>query len=256
MVSVTLVYYGAGSLEALPYFFTQFLCNRTDFAELVVQLLKTVESTYHILFCSQLLCCFAECGLCLKILLEVIFASFEVQFQQVIELLQAQLVVVPQLCCVLWWYRLYLVPFILQGLHLLISLVNVFRGGKGLYALDDFLLALQISLFLLFALLEQLLSLILDECHLGLEFFLLRVLLQNVCSSIPAVVQIFFLGRFAFLVQQKVKCRLQMVQFCFGYFFFTVSQLFHAIEHLFLSSIDMLFLRVFHVILKLIMWIM
>ena len=79
MFCMTFVYDAAGSLETLPDLFTQLFCYRSYFAELVMQFLKAVKGTDDILFIAQFLCCFAECCLGLKILLEVIFTSFEIQ---------------------------------------------------------------------------------------------------------------------------------------------------------------------------------
>ena len=75
----------AGSLEPAPNLLTQLLGYRAYFAILCVEFLQLVESRDDIFFLVEFLSSLAELGLCLKILLEVVFTSLVVELQQVVE---------------------------------------------------------------------------------------------------------------------------------------------------------------------------
>ena len=117
---VLLVDNSASSLETFPNLLSQLLGNRTDFAILLVEVLKLVEGRNNILFLIEFLCSLAELGLGFKILLEVIFASFAVQLEHVVELLYIELIVLPYLVCLVCRDVFDFLPFLLQGLEVLI----------------------------------------------------------------------------------------------------------------------------------------
>ena len=103
-----------------------------------MQFLQLVEGADDIRFVSQLLSSLTKLGLSLQIFLEVIFAGLAVQFQQVVELLNIQLVVAPQFVGFLSGNVLNLFPLVLQGFEVLVRLVGLFRrGNHRLYLLDD-----------------------------------------------------------------------------------------------------------------------
>ena len=61
-----------------------------------MQFLQLMESTDDIRLLSQFFSSLAQMGLYLKILLEIIFASLDVEFEHIVELLYIQLIVAPQ----------------------------------------------------------------------------------------------------------------------------------------------------------------
>ena len=72
---------GRSCFKPIPDFITQFFGYRTCIAELLMQLLKLVESGNNIFLVSQLFGSFAEMRFDFQVLFEVIFAEFIVQFQ-------------------------------------------------------------------------------------------------------------------------------------------------------------------------------
>ena len=204
------------SLEAVPYFLAQLAGYGTSLAILLMQLLQLVEGTDDICLFSQLLCSLAKLGLDFQVLLEVIFTCLAVQLQQVVELLHIQLVVTPQFVGLLCWHVLDFFPLFLQGFEVLIRLVSLLRGGyHGLYLLDDGELLLQVLLLLLLLLAEQLLTLFLDNTHLGLEGFLLWVGCYLVLFWVATTINIFLEGCFTFGNMQLVEDCLQVVDLVF-----------------------------------------
>ena len=117
---VLLVDHGACRLETAPDLLAQFLGNRTDFAVLLVQVLQLVEGRDDIRLLVELFSSFAECGLSLEVFLEVIFTCLAVEFQKVVELLHVELVVAPQLISLVGRHGLDILPFLLQGLEVII----------------------------------------------------------------------------------------------------------------------------------------
>ena len=83
----------------------------------------------HVFLLGQLLCCLAQTGLQFEVLLEVIFACLTVQAEHVVELLDIELVVAPQLVSLFCGYVLDLTPLLLKRLELLIALVG-FLGRR------------------------------------------------------------------------------------------------------------------------------
>ena len=117
---VLLVNHGAGILESGPDFLAQILSHRTNLTILLVQVLQLVEGRDYVWFLSQFLGSLAQLGLRLQVFLEVVFASLVVEFQEVVELLHVELVVLPHLVGLLSRNSLYLFPLLLQGLEFLI----------------------------------------------------------------------------------------------------------------------------------------
>ena len=110
----------AGSLEPAPYLLTQLLGHWAYLAILCVEFLQLVEGRDNIFFLVEFLGSLAELGLCLKILLEVVFTSLVVELQQVVELLYVELIAAPELVGLVGRNGLYLFPFLLQGFKFLI----------------------------------------------------------------------------------------------------------------------------------------
>ena len=92
MLLVAFVDDGACRLESCPYLFAQLFCHRSHLAVFLMQFLQAVECVDDILFVGEFLCRLAQGGLCLEVFLEVVFACFGVEFQQVVVLLYIELV--------------------------------------------------------------------------------------------------------------------------------------------------------------------
>lgn len=82
-----------------------------------MEFLQLVESRDDIFFLVEFLSSLAEFGLCLKILLEVVFTSLVVELQQVVELLYVELIAAPELVGLVGRNGLNLFPFLLQVLN-------------------------------------------------------------------------------------------------------------------------------------------
>ena len=129
MLLVTLVDDSGGRLEAVPDFFAQILADRTNLTIFCMEFLQLVESTNHICLVGQTLGSLTEFGLQFKVLLEIIFAGFTVQFQKVIELLHVELVVTPEFTGLFCRHIFDFFPFCLQGFEILIGFIGLFRRG-------------------------------------------------------------------------------------------------------------------------------
>ena len=242
MLLVALVDDGRGSLEACPHLFAQVFRHRADLAILGVELLQLVEGADDVGLLSELLSSFAELCLQFQVLLEVVFAGFVVELQQVVELLNVELVVAPQLIGLLGRHSLDVAPLLLQLLELLIGAVGlVGRGCHALYLLDDLKFLLQVLLLLSFLSLEYLGAFLLDDVHFGLEHFFKVVGAHYVVIGVAATVDVFLQLLFALGDVQLVEYRLQQVYFVFLRVFFTVSNFLHAVEHFLLRGVDFLF---------------
>ena len=113
MLLVTLVDDGRRSLKTCPNLFAQFFGYRSNFAVLLMQFLQLVEGTNYVFFVGKVLSRFTQLRLQLQVFLEIIFARFPIEVQQVVKLLNVQLVVAPQFASVLWGYGLNLFPLLL-----------------------------------------------------------------------------------------------------------------------------------------------
>ena len=225
-------------LEALPDFLAQLLADRTNLTVFLMQLLQLVEGADDILFVGQLLGSLAEFGLQLQILLEVIFTSLAIQLQQVIELLDIQLIVAPQFVSLVSGDVLNLTPLVLQGLEVLIRLVSLLgRGHHRLDFLDDGQLLLQVVLFLLLLLTEQLLTLLTNDNHLSLESLLNLVRGNLILFRIATAIDIGFKLCFTLGNMQLIEASLQIVHFVLLGSLVAMSQLTYALKHFLLGLI-------------------
>ena len=207
---------GAGGLETVPDLFTLFLGHGTDLTVFLMQFLQLVEGANDVGLLGQFLGSLTEALLLFLVLAEVVFAGFAVQAQHVVELLDVELVVAPQLAGFLGRNVLYLAPLLLQGLEILIALIGLFRGGDhGLDLLNDTEFLGQVLLLLGFLLLEDLGTLLLDDDHLGLEGFFLLIGSNLVFLRISATVHIRFETGFALCQMQLVEGGLQVVHLLF-----------------------------------------
>ena len=117
---VLLVDDSAGSLEASPDALTQVLGYRTDLTIFLVKVLQLVEGGDDIFLVCQFLSSFAEGGLSLQVLLEVVLTSLAVEFQQVVVLLHVELIVAPKLAGFVCRHSLDFLPFLLEGFEVII----------------------------------------------------------------------------------------------------------------------------------------
>ena len=203
-----------------------------------MQLLQLVEGADDIRLVGQLLCGLTELSLQLQVLLEVVLAGFTVQFQQVVELLDIQLVVTPQLVGLLSRHVLNITPLVLQGLEVLIRLVSLLgRGHHRLDFLDDGQLLLQVVLFLLLLLTEQLLTLLTNDNHLGLESLLNLVRGNLILFRIATAIDIGFKLCFTLGNMQLIEASLQIVHFVLLGSLVAMSQLTYALKHFLLGLI-------------------
>ena len=189
-----------------------------------------MECAYHVLLCTQFLSSLAQLSLSFKILLEVIFASLEVHLQQIVELLQTEFVIVPQFVGILCRHSLYLAPFSLQSLHLLIGIASLLRSsGESFYALYYLLLALKVSQLFSLLLLEGSLSALLYYIHFSLERLLCLVRHRYILHRVAATIDVGFLCSLTVCVEQMIEGSLQVIKFSLVNFFLTVSEFLHTL---------------------------
>ena len=138
-------------LELCPYVFAYLLGDGSRLLPFLMEGLQLAECLQHIGIVGQRLGLLDETHLGLEVLLEVVVAQLVAELQQIVELLDVELIVLPELRGTLGRHGLYLLPLVLQGLELVEVLVGLLgRGGELLYALQDFELTLQVGLLLLF----------------------------------------------------------------------------------------------------------
>ena len=183
---------------------------------MLVQFLQLVEGADDVGLVGQLLGSLTQTRLHFKVLLEVVFASLAVQFQQVVELLHVELIVAPQLVSALSRHSLDFAPLLLQFLELLERPVGlVGRCGHSLYFLDDLKFTFQVVLLFRLLRLENLSPLFLDDVHLGLESLFLVVGSHLIGFRVATGIEIFFLLGLALGDMQFVEEGLQQVDFGF-----------------------------------------
>ena len=120
MVLMALVDDRAGCLEAVPDVLTEVLGHGPRLLVFLMKSLELVEGTDDIRFVGQLLGHLAQARLGLQVLPEVIFPHLAVHLQQVVELLHAELVVLPQFGGILGGYGLYLLPLCLKAAEFIV----------------------------------------------------------------------------------------------------------------------------------------
>ena len=196
MLLVTTVHGSRGCFEACPYFVAQFFGYRSCVAEFLMQFLQLMESGNHIRFVCQFLGGFAKMILYFKILLEVIFTEFVIQFQKVVELLDIQLVVLPQFVNLGLRHDFNFVPLLLQFLEFRIVLIGIFRRFHQLFQfLDDRKLDLQVEFFQFLLFCIERASFFLDDGHGIFEFLFQSVGLWNkLFNSSPILNELLLCG--------------------------------------------------------------
>ena len=151
---VLLVDDGGSGFEAVPEVFAQFTRYGSYLCPLVVQLLECTACLHYGGVLLQFLCCLAEQGLHLEVLLEVQVAQLDVYLDEVVELLLVLLVEFPNLLRVGGGNLSDGLPLGLEVAHLLEVAHHVggLRLCHGFHLLEDSLLALQVLLHLRFVL--------------------------------------------------------------------------------------------------------
>ena len=189
MLLVTAVYSRRSSLETVPDFVTQFFSYRTCITKFLMQLLKLVESGNYIFFVSKLFGCFAKMSLDLQILFEVIFTKFVVQFQQIVEFLYVQLVILPKFIHLALRNQFGFVPLLLQLFELCIRFIGIItRFYQFFKFFDNGKLDLQIFFFLTFLFGYKLTSFLFDRSHEAFEFLFCRIILRSEVFGSASVV--------------------------------------------------------------------
>ena len=207
-----------------------------------MQLLQLMESTDYICLVGQFLSSFTQFGFQLQVLLKVVFTSLAIKLQQVIELLNIQLVVAPQLVSMFCGYILYFAPLFLKSLKFLVRLISLFRrGDHGLDLFDDGKLLLQIVLLLLLLFAKQLLPFLLDDAHLSLKGFLVGIRDYLVLLWVTTAINILLQLSLTFGNMQLVEGGLQIVNLILLGSLVAMSDFTHTLEHLFLCLILLTF---------------
>ena len=110
---VLLVDDGGSGLEACPHLLAQVFGHGACLAEFLVELLQLVEGADDVFLVVELLGGLAETRLYFKVFLEVVFAGFAIELEQVVELLYIELVAAPKLVGFLGGHGLDVFPFLL-----------------------------------------------------------------------------------------------------------------------------------------------
>ena len=229
---------GRCGLEACPYLFAQLFGHGACLAEFLMELLQLVEGRHDVCLLGQLLGGFAEVGLYLEVLLEVIFAELIVQLQQVVELLHVELVVLPQLVDAGLRHELHLVPLLLEALELRVVLVGVFGRLQQVFQLfDDGEFHLQVHFLLFLHLGGQFVPFVLDDGHCVFHFLLQGVGCGHVVFGCSSCFGKLLACCFLFGVVQLVECLLQAVYFGFGDAFHVACDLFQPCDDFFLRQL-------------------
>ena len=239
---MTLIDDGRCSLEALPDLLAVLLADRTHLTVLVVEFLQLEEGADGVGLVGQSLGSLAEARLGLEILLEVELAGFAVKLQQVVELLDVELVVAPQLVGPLCGHALDVAPLLLQGFELLVGLAGLlWRGNHRLDFLDDVKLTLQVSLFLGLLLAEELLATLLDDAHLSLEDFFVVVRAHLVSLRVATAIEVLLQIGLTLCNVQLVEDSLQIVDLVLARRLLAMGDFLYAVEHLGLCLVDFAF---------------
>jgi len=125
------------SLEAVPDFFADFFCNRTDIVPLCIKLLQLTVSGNNVTFVRQFLDSFAKKGFLFQILLEIIIAELIVNLDDVVELFRVMLIFFPQFVGMFLRNKLDFLPSCLKVFELIINFVEVVLTCDKLLQLVD-----------------------------------------------------------------------------------------------------------------------
>ena len=235
MLLVFLVNHRAGIFKACPYLVAQVFCHRSNLTELFMQLLKLMESAYHIRFFGQFFSLFTQVCFLLEVLFEIVFACFAVQVQQVVELLYVKLICLPRFVCLLRRHCSRLLPFLLQllkGVKRFVCLLR--RGGHIFYFLNDFFPAFQVFGAFFFLLPEGFCTLFFYYLHFSLKCFFFVIGANLILFGVAASLDIGFLLFFALSNVQTIECRFKVFNLFFIWIFLVMGNLSDAFEHLFL----------------------
>ena len=188
IVLVLLVDGRRGCFESLPEPFAQVTSHRTDFSPLFVELLQGAAGLDYIVVVLQAFGCFAEKSLGLQIFLEIQVTQFDVDLDQIVELLLVLLIGFAQFLHFLGRHRSDSFPLSLQFAHAFEIVHNIGRLGfcESFHHIEDSLLLRQV-LCLLFRLLSShfgAFSLILVEQSLELLLECIYLRLNSISNRI------------------------------------------------------------------------
>ena len=178
MLLVAFVDDGACCLEALPDGFALVFCHGAYLLVLGVECLQLLECRDDVFLglVGKSLSLLAEPLFGLQVLPEVILARLDVEFEQVVELLDVVLVGLPYLCGSFGGNGLYLFPCSLQLFELVEVLVSLFgRCCELLDTLNDSELPFEVFCLLTLHLLSYLCPSLPDALHGSLEVLLCGV---------------------------------------------------------------------------------
>ena len=249
MLLMTLVDDSRSGLKTIPDLLTLLFGNRTDLTILLMQFLQLVECADDILLVSQFLCCLTEGGLQLQILLEIIFTSLTIEAKHIIELLDIELIVTPQLTGLFGRNSFDLTPLLLERLELLIALVGLFRGGDhSLNLVDDGEFLGEVLLFLSFLLFHNLGTLLFDDAHFGFEVLLKLIRRDLILLWVATSFEIGFELCLALSNMELVEGRFQIVHLILLRCLVAMRNILHTLQYLGFGLIDLarLFFRSWH----------
>ena len=175
-----------------------------------------MECADNVFLVSQALCVFAKFLFQLQVFLEVVFSCLVIQFEQVVELLNIELIVAPQFVGLLCRNSLNFFPLLLQFLKGLIRLVGfIWRCSHSFYLLYDFCFFLEVFLFFLFLFQKEFRPSFLYNAHLCFERVFNGVGRHLIGFRVAAILQICFLFGIAFGNVQFVECGFKVIYFLF-----------------------------------------
>jgi len=168
-----------------------------------------------------------------KIFLKVVSAHLVVETQLVVELLRIVLVVFPQFGSILSRHGFDILPFGLQVLHLVITLVGVVGSGREfLDAFNNLLLAFQVGQFFLLLFLGSLVAEFANERQLSLEVLLLSVGSRHKVLRLTTFFNKFVAGSNHIGIMNAVVKHLQVVKFSALHITAIIYNILQAINHL------------------------
>ena len=197
-----------------------------------------MECAYHVLLLGKSLGSLAYSSLSLKVFAEVIFPCLDVEFQLVVELLHAELVVFPKVVCLVSRNSFYLFPLLLQFLEFLIVLVCLLRcGSHGLYLLYDVSFQGEVLVLLLLLFCEGFLPFFFHYDHLGFESLLSLVRKDGIFVRVASCLYVFPLLCLALSQVDFVENSLEHLHLCLLGNFFPCSQFVQPCKYFLLGGV-------------------
>ena len=220
---------GRSRFETVPQVLTQLTCHRSYLRPLVVQLLQRTRCFNDVLVALQTLCRFTQQRLELQVLLEIQVTKFNIDLDEVVELLLVLLIRFAYLLRVSSGHRTNRFPRCLQLAHTLqIShhTICISTLRQLVHLVQDRLLACQV-LCLLFGL---------SSCHLRTFSLVLRqqffeLLLYRIgCRSF---FRFFTLHRLSILFVHRIELGLEVIYLVFDSRYILLEQRFELVDNLF-----------------------